>query len=358
MGALVWGQQVDAGPVALPYQRVQSPNGGWLPADLLILYAPNASNRPLYAVESGVEKIRWDGVNNQFTCDTELPWLEFSLVNGQSFPDGQTSTRTWLNNGQSPNGWQSWYRNTPTATNFINVTGGNAGPTFSTPLEFVAWLRRDSANLRAQINNQPEHTRASVGYAPRTGVGFNIGSGSGTAWYIGDWIGGGALVGKALNQSDIDEYKAWLTPMLTPTPLPVDSWITAGTGSAAGVGFDVFSDDGSGGFTGENTTSGGTRMALSEPTFGFVVGEVIYFEVDVVANSFVAAASVSLGFNTNQRSNVVDIPIGFTGRITGYLTVTNANPTGCSLRVMGGGLGAITVSGASAWRVAAVGITP
>jgi hypothetical protein len=217
IGALVWGQQVDAGPVALPYQRVQSPNGGWLPYGAMVLYALNAANRPLYIEENGAHRLRWNGVNNQFNCDTELPWLEFSLVNGMSFPEGQTASRTWWNNGVSPAGWQSWFRNTPNATNFINIAGGNSGPVFPTPLEFTSWLTVNTAVLRTQINDLAVFSRAAVGYVPRTGIGFNVGSGNGTTWYIGDWIAGGAFISKALTQSDIDNYKTWLRANGVPT---------------------------------------------------------------------------------------------------------------------------------------------
>lgn len=131
------------------------------------------------------------------------------------------------------------------------------------------------------------------------------------------------------------------------TPVDISSWTSAGTGVAAGIGFDVFSNDGSGGFSGQNTTTGGNRMALSAPTFGIVAGQSYYFECDIVSTDI--SGTCSIGFNTNQRSNNINFAAGFSGKLTGVLTITNTNASGCSFRVVASAVGTIVVANTKLW---------
>jgi hypothetical protein len=131
-------------------------------------------------------------------------------------------------------------------------------------------------------------------------------------------------------------------------PVPIDSWTTAGTGAAAGIGFDSFSNYAGGGFIGINTTTGGNRMALSTPTFTLVNGQVYNYEVDIVSTNI--AGNFSLGQGTNVRSTSVNFAAGASGTLSGQLTVNSASGlTGCSFRVLASVIGQIEVSQARLW---------
>lgn len=156
----------------------------------------------------------------------------------------------------------------------------------------------------------------------------------------------GAQAVKKIFLTAVEVFPRFPTGFNPGTPIPTDSWTTAGTGTGIN-GFDIFSNDGTGGFSGENTTTGGNRMALSAPTFGIVVGQNYYFECDIVSTN--QPGNVSIGLGTNVRSNSVNFPAGFSGTLTGTLTITNTNASGCSVRVLMSNVGTIVVSDIRLW---------